>query len=150
MRCVLEEEKRILSLDVGDGRIGVAVSDPLFLFGEPVAVLKRDGNEISEIKKFIETFNPFLIVIGLPKNLKGEVGPQAEKVLDFVEELRRQISLREIVLWDERYTSVIAHQIFRNLNIHGKQERKIKDSMEAVVILESYMNYYRRKERKET
>ncbi|MGB9694878.1 MAG: Holliday junction resolvase RuvX [Caldisericaceae bacterium] len=138
-----------MGLDVGDERIGVAVSDPLGLFGKPVAILSRGNNVISEIIKICLSYNSRVVVVGLPRNLKGETGPQAQKVLTFVDELKGAMEGYEIVLWDERYTSVIAHRIFQNLDIKGRKERKIKDSMEAVIILEGYLGYLRRTKRKD-
>jgi len=142
-----EQEIRIIALDIGDERVGVAVSDPLGFFGEPLAVLPRGNNIMSELLKIVEKYENQVIVVGFPRNLKGETGPQAQKVLNFVCELKKTFANIDIVLWDERYTSVIAHQIFRNINIRGRKERRIKDSMEAVVILESYLGYLRRAKR---
>ena len=144
-----EQEIRIIALDIGDERVGVAVSDPLGFFGEPLAVLPRGNNIMSELLKIVEKYKNQVIVVGFPRNLKGETGPQAQKVLNFVDELKKTFANIDIILWDERYTSVIAHQIFRNINIRGRKERRIKDSMEAVVILESYLGYLRRAKRSE-
>jgi putative Holliday junction resolvase len=114
-----------------------------------VAVFERNESLMDELYELIAKYNTKLIVVGLPRNLKGEAGPQAQKVLFFVEDLKRTFKELEVVLWDERYTSIIAHKIFKNINISGKRERKMKDSMEAVVILESYIEYIRRHRRNE-
>jgi len=141
------KEGVIIALDVGTGHIGVAASDPLKITANPVDVLNRDGTEFSKIEEFIRRYDAKTLVIGLPKTLKGEVGMQAEKVLQFVNELREFLSGVEIILWDERFTSVIAHRMFQKAGINSRKERKIKDAAEAVLILQSYLNYIRRKKR---
>jgi len=135
----------IIALDVGTGRVGVAASDPLLIAANPVAVIARDGNEFEEIKKVVESHSADTVIIGLPKTLRGEVGPQAEKVLTFTNLLREHLSGVKIILWDERFTSVIAHRMFKTLGIRSKRERLIKDAAEAMLILQSYLNYMRRK-----
>ncbi len=139
----------IVALDVGTGRIGVAVSDALGITANPVAVIGRNGAEFDEIKKVLMEHNSKILIIGFPKTLKGQVGSQAEKVLGFVNELRKHLSGVDIVLWDERFTSVIAHRMFRKAGVNSRRERKIKDAAEAVLILQSYLSYLRRKQRAE-
>ncbi len=141
----MEEKSIIIALDVGTGKIGVAMSDPLRIGANPVAVIARDGNEFEEIKKIVESHNADTIIVGFPKTLRGEVGRQAEKVLEFTNTLRTYLNNKEIILWDERFTSVIAHRMFKALGIRSKRERLIKDAAEAILILQSYLNYIRRK-----
>ncbi len=139
----------IVALDVGTGRIGVAVSDPLGITANPIAVLGRDGKEFDEIRGILTEHNSKVLIVGFPKTLKGQVGSQAEKVLIFVNELKEHLSGIEIILWDERFTSVIAHRMFQKAGISSRRERKIKDAAEAVLILQSYLNYLRREKRAE-
>lgn len=146
----LEEKLPIIALDVGTGRIGVAILRNDILINH-LDIISRDGSEFEKITKIVEDENVKTIVIGLPKTLKAEIGPQAEKVLQFVDELKVHLASffsLEIVLWDERFTSVIAHRMFRAIGLTSKKERKIKDSLEAELILESYINYLRRELRK--
>ncbi len=133
-------EGRILALDVGDHHIGIAITDELEISVYPVKVLVRDGDEINEICSLITEKGVKKIIVGLPKNLKGEIGPQAQKVLQFAEVLKEHIEGLELIFWDERLTSVIAHRIFKSENVNSRKERKIKDSLEAVLILESYLD----------
>jgi putative Holliday junction resolvase len=137
----------ILALDVGTGHIGVAASDALKITANPVDVLDRDGSEFEKIRELISRYDAKVLVVGLPKTLRGEVGMQAEKVIEFVNELRNFLSGIDIILWDERFTSVIAHRMFQKAGINSRKERKIKDAAEAVLILQSYLNYIRRKKR---
>ncbi|OIP14069.1 MAG: hypothetical protein AUJ99_00280 [Caldisericum sp. CG2_30_36_11] len=141
----------MIALDVGTGRIGVAILRDAILFTNHLDIISRDGSEFEKVASIVKDENVKTIVIGLPKTLKAEIGPQAEKVLQFVDELRLHLISPppvEIVLWDERFTSVIAHRIFRAIGLTSKKERKIKDSLEAELILESYINYLRRELRK--
>ncbi len=144
-----EENKVYIALDVGTGHIGVAASDPLGITANPVDVIERDGNEFNKIRDILSSHDSRTLIIGLPKTLRGEVGMQAEKVLEFTNELRKYLSNVEIVLWDERFTSVIAHRMFMKAGIRSRRERKIKDAAEAVLILQSYLNYVGRKKRDE-
>jgi putative Holliday junction resolvase len=141
----------MIALDVGTGRIGVAILRDAILFINHLDIISRDGSEFEKVASIVKDENVKTIVIGLPKTLKAEIGPQAEKVLQFVDELRLHLISPppvEIVLWDERFTSVIAHRMFRAIGLTSKKERKIKDSLEAELILESYINYLRRELRK--
>lgn len=137
----------ILALDVGTGRIGVAIIRNSVLLVNNLDTVARDGTaEFEKLKSIMKDEQVKVIVVGLPKTLKGEIGPQAQKVIKFVEELKTHLSdiPVEIVLWDERFTSVIAHRVFRAFGFTSKKERKIKDSLEAELILESYINFLRR------
>ncbi len=147
----LEEKLPIIALDVGTGRIGVAILRNAILPVNHLEILKRDGTEFEKLNSVVRDEKIKTIIVGLPKTLKGEIGPQALKVLQFVEELKinlTEISSIEIVFWDERFTSVIAHRVFRTIGFTSKKERKVKDSLEAELILESYLNYLRRESRR--
>jgi len=147
----LEEKLPIIALDVGTGRIGVAILRNAILPVNHLEILKRDGTEFEKLNSVVRDEKIKTIIVGLPKTLKGEIGPQALKVLQFVEELKinlAEISSIEIVFWDERFTSVIAHRVFRTIGFTSKKERKVKDSLEAELILESYLNYLRRESRR--
>jgi len=147
----LEEKLPIIALDVGTGRIGVAILRNTMLLVNHLDTITRDGTEFEKINSVVRDEKIKSIVIGLPKTLKGEIGPQAVKVLQFVEELKINLTTVppvEIIFWDERFTSVIAHKIFRTIGFTSRKERKVKDSLEAELILESYLNYLRRESRK--
>ena len=99
-----------MGLDVGDRRIGVAISDELGLTATPRGVLKRDGREWATIARMAGEEQVGEIVVGLPRSLRGELGPQAEKVLRFIETLRArtEVPVRE---WDERLSTVEAERV---------------------------------------
>lgn len=138
----------MLCLDVGDKNIGVAISDELQLGAYPFDIIKRDGNEILKIEEIVKGKNIKKVIVGLPRTLKGEVGIQAEKVMSFVESLKSKNMGIEVIFWDERLTSVIAGRIFQESRVRQKQSRAIKDSLEAALILESYLES-KKNERKE-
>ncbi|MFU2158185.1 Holliday junction resolvase RuvX [Caldisericum sp. AR60] len=145
----MEQLRPILALDVGNVNIGIAISDKERIFAMPLAVIKRDGNEIEVIKNIITEREVEEIVVGLPKTLSGTIGPQANIVLDFLDELKKVLPEVKFVTWDERYTSVITHKMLRFQGIRSKKERKIKDKFEALLILESYLEFLRRQKREE-
>ncbi|PIX29618.1 MAG: Holliday junction resolvase RuvX, partial [Caldiserica bacterium CG_4_8_14_3_um_filter_35_18] len=115
-----DERLPMIALDVGTGRIGVAILRDAILFINHLDIISRDGSEFEKVASIVKDENVKTIVIGLPKTLKGEIGPQAVKVFQFVDELRLHLISPppvEIVLWDERFTSVIAHRIFRAIGL---------------------------------
>ena len=96
----MEIKERVLALDVGDKRIGVAVSDPFFLFatGLKVIIRENDNKALEEIKEICQTYKIKKIVVGLPYNMDGSIGPQAQKTVQFIEKLS---SSYEIIYKDE-------------------------------------------------
>lgn len=125
---------KILGLDVGDKKIGVAVSDELEIISTPLEVIKNDKNAAGELKKIIDKYKVKKIVVGMPYTLKGEVGGQAKKVIDFVEEIIKKFGT-EIDYIDERYTTKIP---LRNPGRYpGNKEI---DKFSAGVILGDYLN----------
>lgn len=137
---------RILCLDVGDRNIGLAVTDELRMSAFPYGVVVRDGKEISNIIKVIEEKEIKTVVVGLPRNLKGEIGTQAEKVMEFVKLLKENNSEIEVIMWDERLTSLIAKRIFKEMNVKFRSVKTKKDALEAAIILESYIERAEKKE----
>lgn len=127
---------RILGLDYGEKRIGVAISDPLGFTAQGIAIVK----DIDELKSALSPYqNIDKIVIGLPKTMKNEIGPSAQKVLDFIEILKRSFSV-PIIAWDERLTSVIANRMFDEAGISEKKRRGKVDMTAAVLILQNYLD----------
>ncbi len=138
--------ERILCLDVGDRNIGLAVTDELRMSAFPYGVVVRDGKEILNIAKVIEEKEIKTVVVGLPRNLKGEIGPQAEKVMEFVKLLKENTPQVEVIMWDERLTSLIAKRIFKETNVKFRSAKAKKDALEAAIILESYIERAEKKE----
>jgi putative Holliday junction resolvase len=133
---------RILALDVGSRRIGLAVSDALGITAQPLETLNRTNKraDIAELKKVIHRHRVTELVLGNPLNMSGEPGFQAEKVAAFAEELRSRLKLA-IHLFDERLTSTEAHRVLDDSG-HSKDRiaRKGKvDQIAAVLILQSFL-----------
>ena len=131
---------RILGIDYGDARVGVAVSDPLGLTAQGVGTIKNTGRKflMSELEKVLTQYKPERIVIGMPKNMDGTEGPRAEKSRMVAQRLTDATGL-EVVLWDERRSSIEAHGI---LHANGRKEKKHRQTVDAVaasLILEGYL-----------
>ncbi len=132
---------RILGLDYGTRRIGVAVSDPLKIIATGVTTLENSPRLIDELRAIVRRYEPVRIVLGLPINLKGERGQKAIEAEAFARTLEEQLHL-EVVLVDERFTSQQAHETLRTMGV-GRQKRRSKetiDRMAAALILQSYLD----------
>jgi putative Holliday junction resolvase len=136
---------RIIGLDVGDARIGVAVSDPLGLTAQPHSVIRRDrkGGEYSALQRIIEEFDVNRIVVGLPLNMDGSVGQQAHRVQKFADELRRLLPHIEIEFWDERLSSVASEQMLIDSGMRRHERRRTIDKVAATIILQTYLDRQR-------
>ena len=137
--------ERIMGLDVGDKTIGVAISDPLFLTAQGLETIRRESikKDIDNLKRIIDKYNVNKIVVGIPKNMNNTIGPQGEKVLKFVDKLKKKINI-EIVFQDERLTTVSAERILIEGDISRKKRKKIIDKVAATYILQSYLDIIRR------
>lgn len=133
---------RILALDVGDVRIGVAISDPMGMIASPLEVIDRKKvKALYRIKDLIRENNVELIVSGMPKSLDGTEKIQAQKVRQFLEKLKQKIKGIEIVTIDERYSTVSADKILNFSNRKGAiEKRKVVDKVAATVILQTYLD----------
>ena len=131
---------RIIGIDYGDVRVGVAASDPLCITAQGVGTVKNKGTEklLSELKKIIDAYLPERIVIGLPKNMDGSLGFRAEATYQFADALK-SIYSGEIVFWDERLTTVGASRYLNETNTSGKARKNVIDTLSACLILEGYM-----------
>ena len=134
-------ESRIMGIDFGEKRIGIALSDPLFTFAYPHTTFINDSDLIGNIDKIISDKKINKIILGLPSSLKSASAKVAEKVQNFRNELIKKFNL-EVILWDEEYTSVIAQQKVIE-SVTGKKKRKNKsliDQNAAAIILQEYLN----------
>ena len=132
---------RILALDLGEVRIGVALSDPLGIIALPHSViaassLERDAAAVRDLVAETETVR---IVVGLPLDLEGKPGPQAHKVLAFVERLRAAVDV-EVVTQDERYSTAAAERVLRQAGVKRKKRKKVVDKVAAQHILQTYLD----------
>lgn len=139
---------KILSIDLGDVRTGLAVSDPTGILASPFGVLReRSEAALTEkIKKIIANNCIEEIVVGNPVNMNGSQGPRSEKCVRFAEELRQVVNI-PVTLWDERSTTVLAHNLLSEADVKGKKRREVIDAAAAAVILENYLAF--KKNRKE-
>ena len=129
-----------MALDVGKVRVGVALSDPLGYTAQPLLTLWRKGrgDDMRSLLRLIRKHDVVRIVVGNPLHMSGDVSPWAAKVQEFAEELRKRSGL-PVVLWDERLSSVAAHEILDEAG-HDRRDRKyLIDQVAAVVILRGWM-----------
>ena len=137
--------KKIMGVDYGDARTGIAISDLLCSIVGSTTVIhsRRDDKTIAEIQKLIAANMVGEIVCGLPKNMDGTEGPRAEVCRAFAEQLKEATGL-PVTLWDERRTTVEAHNILSEHNYHGKKRKNTVDAVAASLILEGYLNFKKR------
>ncbi|MFH1829243.1 MAG: Holliday junction resolvase RuvX [Pseudomonadota bacterium] len=137
---------RILCLDIGTKRIGMAASDPLGLIAQGMGVLARRGDQrdFEAISKKCQELDAQLILVGLPLDEEGQVGPQAAKVNAFSEKLKAYMRKQGIdipfKMWDERYSTKEAEGRLIAADVSRAKRKKVIDKMAAVVILEDYLS----------
>lgn len=138
--------KRIMGIDYGDARTGVAMSDLLCsLVGSTAVVPSRNTEKaIADIVRMAKENEVGQIVVGLPRNMDGTEGARAELCREFADKLRASTGL-EVVMWDERRTTVEAHNILSQHNYHGQKRKNTVDAVAASLILEGYLNSLKRK-----
>lgn len=128
-----------MGLDVGDRRIGVAMSDELGIAATPREVITRDGREWARVVRLVEEAEVGEIVVGVPRSLRGEVGPQAEKVRAFIATLRARTAV-PVVEWDERLSTVVAERVLLDADASRARRREVIDKLAAAVILQGYLD----------
>ncbi len=136
---------KIMAVDYGDVRTGLAVCDRTEFLASPIGVIEERNAPILAMKvaHMAEQYEVGEIVVGLPKNMNGSIGPRAEKCQAFAEMLS-ELTEVPVNMWDERSTTVTAHQILNQTNVRGKNRKAVVDEVAATVILESYLNYRRK------
>lgn len=134
---------RILAMDVGDRRIGMAVSDVMGWTAQGIDTLERKNKKYDkeQIAKTIDLYHPEKLVLGLPRNMNGTIGPQGEKVKAFGDFIKKEVYQGEIIYWDERLTSVLANRIMIDADVSRKRRKDKVDMMAAIFILQSYLDY---------
>lgn len=132
----------IMSVDLGKARTGIAVSDNNESFAFPKKVIAEYNTDklIEKIKITAEEAKAELIVVGFPKNMDGSIGFRAQECAEIAEKLKK-VTGKEIVLWDERCTTVSAHTSLNYTDTRGKKRKSIIDAVAAVIILEDYLNF---------
>lgn len=134
----------IMSVDLGKARTGIAVSDKSESFAFPKQVITEYSEEklVAKIAAAAKDFGAELIVAGLPKNMDGSEGFRAEECRATAEKIGMATGL-EIVMWDERCTTVSAHTVLNMNDTRGKKRKQTVDAVAAVMILEDYLNFRR-------
>jgi len=137
-----QNKKKILCLDFGDKRIGLAVSDELRLTAQGNGVIERKNidSDISKIINIIRTLQVEEIVIGIPRNMNGSLGPQSQKVFAFINQLKSKIDV-PIYQWDERLSSSAVEKILIKAKVRRQKRKKFIDKMAAQYILQGYLDY---------
>jgi putative Holliday junction resolvase len=135
---------RILGLDIGDKRIGVAISDPGEILATPLTIIIREDDEkaIADIVKLVKVHGVARIVVGLPYSLDGSIGRQANKVIDFVERLS-QHTTASMETWDERLSTVAVERLLRESGSKKTGKRTRRDAEAAAFILQGYLDSLR-------
>lgn len=132
---------RVMALDVGDKKIGVAISDALLLTAQVRPTLRRKDlkSDIHTLGRLVEENEVHEIVVGQPLHMSGKESLQSEKVAKFAEELRKSLNV-PVVFWDERLTSFAAEQHLEELGLKWRQRRAHIDKIAAMLILQSYLD----------
>ena len=141
---ILDVQPRLLGLDFGSRRIGVAVSDELGLTAQPVLTLVRKNvkQDLKSLGRLLRKYGCTAIVLGNPLYMSGDVSPQALKTHAFAESLREAFSL-PVHLWDERLTSTEAHRHLEAAGRPASTHREVVDQVAAVLILQSFLDAHR-------
>ena len=135
---------RILGLDYGSVTVGVAVSDALLLTAQPVEVIKRKSETklrqtLARIEEIIAEYEVEKIVLGYPKNMNNTLGERVERTEEFKEKLEKRTGL-EVILWDERLTTISAMEVLKEGNVRRENRKKYVDKIAAVFILQGYLD----------
>ena len=133
---------RVMGIDFGDARTGIAVSDLLCsIVGTTYVIHSRNREKtISEVLRIVQENGVTEIVIGLPKNMDGTEGARADLCREFAKQVEEATSL-PVAMWDERRTTVEAHNILSEHNYHGKKRKNTVDAVAASLILEGYLSF---------
>ena len=134
-----------MALDIGSVRIGVAVTDPLGLFAQGIAVWQvHEGNQKEgwriKFEECLAHYKPALVLIGMPRRTDGKYGPEAERINQLVDELRTAYPAQKIETWDERYTTVLAQRALLEGDVSRKKRKERVDKIAAAFILQNWLD----------
>lgn len=132
----------IMSVDLGKARTGIAASDNSESFAFPKGVIIEYNTEklVEKINQFSKELAAELIVVGLPKNMDGSEGSRAQECKEIAEKIKEKTET-EVVLWDERCTTVSAHTALNYTDTRGQKRKNVVDAVAAVIILEDYLSF---------
>ncbi|MDO5562798.1 MAG: Holliday junction resolvase RuvX [Synergistaceae bacterium] len=132
--------RRIISLDIGEARIGVAMSDPLGFFAQGVTVLKAKEDWLPQLKEIVDKNDADTLLIGLPVRTNGTEGPEAEKMRGVADMIKQYFPDVKIVFWDERFTTTIAQQALLEADVSRAGRKQSVDKIAATLLLQSYLD----------
>lgn len=132
----------LLGLDLGEKRVGVAVTDEGGVIATPLATISFSGRKqlLEEISKLVHQYQATKIVVGLPKTLRGEIGISADKIAAQVEWLKSQLHM-DWVLWDERLTTAEVERVLLEADVGRARRKEVRDRLAAQRILQNYLDY---------
>ena len=133
-----------MAVDYGDARTGLAACDRTEFLASPIGVIQEYNfdNTVKKVSYAVQEYAVQMVVVGHPLNMDGTAGERAQKCALFAEKLKELVDV-PVVLWDERSTTVSAHQVLNETNTRGKKRKEVVDAVAATIILESYLNYRR-------
>lgn len=133
---------RIMGVDYGDSRIGIAVSDPFGWTAQGVETIhwKGDLNKpVSRIQQLVKDYGVERVIVGFPRNMNGTVGPRGEKTQEFIDLLKERLGI-EILKWDERLTTVAANRTMHEMGVKTNKKKGVVDQIAAVYILQGFLD----------
>lgn len=141
---------KIMAVDYGDARTGIAVCDRTEFLASPVGTIEERKFEtlVSKVAYMAKQYEVGEIVVGLPLNMNGSKGPRAEKAEIFANALNQATDI-PVNMWDERSTTVSAHNILNETDVRGKKRKAVVDTVAATIILEAYLEFRRKRKAKE-
>ena len=137
---------RILGIDYGDARVGIAITDELNITVQGLETIQRNGSDrivLRRLDEILEKYEVDTIVVGMPLNMNGTVSERAKITQEFIHKLKCKYNKLKIDWIDERLTTVEAHKTMNFLNVDKKKKRNIVDTISAVYILETYLNKFK-------
>lgn len=130
---------RVIGIDLGDSRVGVALSNPDRTLASPLQVIKRTGRLHRDIADVVAEWEANLVVVGLPLSLDGSVGPAAKKALAEVDRLGATLPV-PVETYDERLTTVTAERLMTDAGLDSRNQRKVVDKIAAAILLQAWLD----------
>ncbi len=130
---------RVIGIDLGDSRVGVALSNPDRTLASPLEVIKRTGNLHRDIARIVDEWEANMVVVGLPLSLDGSVGPAAKKALIEVERMGATLQV-PVDTYDERLTTVTAERLMTDAGLDSRNQRKVVDKIAAAIMLQAWLD----------
>ena len=136
---IAENYGRVIGVDLGDSRVGIALSNPDRTLASPLEVLKRTGNLHRDIAKIVDEWEATVVVVGLPLSLDGSMGPAAKKALKEVTRMGATLRV-PIETYDERLTTVTAERLMTDAGLDSRNQRKVVDKIAAAIMLQAWLD----------